>query len=365
MPAMVRSGAFDASAARRRWLVFFIVAFAGFCSLVYQVVWERTLKYNFGGDSISSAIVTTTFLLGLGVGALAFGRWPRHPFRALALVELSLGVYAIASYHMPAHLAPLLGQLSGSSIADAEGLRTPIIVACVVFLLPPCVLMGGTLPLMFNCFVRADETRSAPIGLLYGLNTLGAAVGVLAAPFLLLNRHSVAATLARVGAGNVLLAVAVWWAGRRAVAWHGGPPGEVDDAPRTGAALPPVLALGFLSGFISLAFEVVLFRVFSVFSPSSPYNFPGVLLPFLLSIALGSILLTRLEHYTTSGALRRVGLLFLMAVAGMLLGVLGSAALSTSEFRWVFRQSPFGPLVGHLYGLLVHGLVLIVLSPSS
>jgi hypothetical protein len=59
-----------------RWLVFLIVGFAGFCSLVYQVVWERTLKYNFGGDSVSAAIVTATFLLGLGIGAVAFGRFP-------------------------------------------------------------------------------------------------------------------------------------------------------------------------------------------------------------------------------------------------------------------------------------------------
>jgi hypothetical protein len=57
-----------------RWFVFLIVGFAGFCSLVYQVVWERTLKYNFGGDSVSAAIVTATFLLGLGIGAVAFGR---------------------------------------------------------------------------------------------------------------------------------------------------------------------------------------------------------------------------------------------------------------------------------------------------
>ena len=34
------------------WLVALFVAVSGFCSLVYQVVWERTLRGTFGGDSI-------------------------------------------------------------------------------------------------------------------------------------------------------------------------------------------------------------------------------------------------------------------------------------------------------------------------
>jgi hypothetical protein len=123
--------------------------------------------------------------------------------------------------------------------------------------------------------------------------------------------------------------------------------------------LPAILGLGFLSGFISLAFEISLFRAFSVFNPSSPYNFPGVV-PFLLSIAGGSILLTRLATYTTDRALRRVGRLFLLAIAGMLLGILGSVGLSTSEFRWAFRQSPVEPLAGPFRGILVYGLVLVV-----
>ena len=92
-----------------RALSLLIVGFAGFCSLVYQVVWERLLKYNFGGDSISAAIVTATFLFGLGMGAVMFGRWRPRPFTVFALVELVLGAYVIASYHVLAPLATVLG----------------------------------------------------------------------------------------------------------------------------------------------------------------------------------------------------------------------------------------------------------------
>jgi hypothetical protein len=104
-----------------RWFVFLIVGFAGFCSLVYQVVWERTLKYNFGGDSVSAAIVTATFLLGLGIGAVAFGRWRRQPFAAFALVELGLGTFAIASYHPCPGTGSMMSGLAGRRLRPPTG----------------------------------------------------------------------------------------------------------------------------------------------------------------------------------------------------------------------------------------------------
>ncbi|HXV97848.1 MAG TPA: hypothetical protein VEC93_05435, partial [Anaerolineae bacterium] len=93
------------------FLIGAIVAFSGFCSLVYQVVWDRTLRYNFGGDSVSSAIVTATFLLGLGIGAFIFGKWHRRAFVTYALVEISIGLYAIASFYILSPLAIVLGQV--------------------------------------------------------------------------------------------------------------------------------------------------------------------------------------------------------------------------------------------------------------
>ena len=46
----------------------FIITFSGALSLGYQVVWERTIRYNFGGDVVSLSIVSGTFIFGLGLG---------------------------------------------------------------------------------------------------------------------------------------------------------------------------------------------------------------------------------------------------------------------------------------------------------
>jgi spermidine synthase len=316
-----------------------LVAVSGFCSLVYQVVWERTVRGTFGGDSISSAIVTGTFLLGLGIGAVAFGRWHRRAFALFAVVELAIGLYAIASYHVLAPLGRVLGAAFGGSAWDAAAVRPSLVVACILFLLPPCVLIGATTPLMFNCFIRPGRYASGAVGRLYALNTAGAALGVVAVPFVFLNRLTLPATLSIVGAANLLLGAGIWLAGRGLVLRAEAEPLE-EPPPEGGDAA--WLGLAFLSGLVSLGFEVSLFRAFFTLNPSSPYNFPSVLIPFLLAIALGSALLTRFRAYSHDRALRRVGLLFVTAMLALLLGVVLTAGLSFLGFQRVVR--PYGKL---------------------
>jgi spermidine synthase len=322
-----------------------LVACSGFSSLIYQVVWERTLRYSFGGDSVSAAIVTGTFLLGLGLGAVVFGRWLHRPFTVYALVEAAIGCYGLASFWVLAPLAGALNTLFGGAIADAEGLRPAVVVAAVLFLLPPCILIGGTGPLMFNCFVRGGAYRASRVGWLYAVNTAGAAAGVLAAPFLLLNRFSLPVTLAIIAGLNLAVAAVLWhWARSQAsselgeIRWPRRGPDPSAVAPAAPAARPvglrlPLWPLAFGSGFVSLAFEVSLIRALFVLNPSSPYNFPAALIPFLLALAAGSALFTRGGADEPARALRRAGWLFVAAVAAMLLAVTASAMLSLAGVR--------------------------------
>ena len=343
-----------------------LVACSGFCSLIYQVVWERTLRYSFGGDSVSAAIVTGTFLLGLGLGAVVFGRWLRRPLAVYALVEAGIGGYGLASFWVLAPLAQVLTPLFGGSIAAAEGLRPAVVIAAVLFLLPPCILIGGTGPLIFNCFVRGGEYRASRVGWLYGLNTAGAAAGVLAAPFLLLNRFSLPVTLAIIAGLNFGVAAVLWRWARRGQASSG--PGEFRQArPRPDpfgaapAALPPRPAgvrvplwpLAFGSGFVSLAFEVSLIRALFVLNPSSPYNFPAALIPFLLALAASSALFTRAGADEPARALRRVGWLFVAAVVAMLIVVTASATLSLGGVRPLALEAPAADAAFLLHAVLL------------
>jgi spermidine synthase len=331
-----------------------LVAASGFCSLIYQVLWERTLRYSVGGDSVSAAIVTGTFLLGLGVGALVFGRWHDRPFRRYALVEAGIGLFGMASFHLLTPLAHTLAVLFPSPVSAAEGVRPLVVAACVLFLLPPCILIGGTGPLMFNCFVRPGPYGARSVGLLYGMNTAGAAAGVLAAPFLLLNRLSLPAALAVTGGLNLLLASALWRYGEAV--------GPVDPVARPldpvdpGAPLVPwrrLLVLAFVSGLVSLAYEVALVRALFIQNPSSPYNFPAALIPYLVALALGSVVFTRVPRDHGGAPLHRVGLCFVGAALGMLLAVLASGTLTRIGYRAATMAAPAGDWVFLLHAVLL------------
>jgi len=340
------------------WLVAGFVALSGFCALVYQVVWERMVRFSFGGDSISGAIVTGTFLLGLGLGALLFGRWRSGAFAVFALVQLGVAAYAVASYQTLSSLARVLGRVISVSVAEADGVRLPLVVACILFLLPPCILIGGTTPLMFNCFIGPGRYRSSTVGWLYGLNTVGAALGVLAAPFVFLNRWSLPSTLMVVGAANLLLGIGIWLAGRRLLPLA--PAEETEEGlegPELGLPEGALLSLAFVSGFVSLALEISLIRAFFTLNPSSAYNFPAVLMPFLLAVGLGSIVLTRLDADVPERVLRRVGWLFVGGVCAMLLGVVASSLLTLGGLRGALREQSRALM------LVVYAAVLVMPTP--
>jgi predicted membrane-bound spermidine synthase len=331
-----------------------IVAFSGFCSLVYQVVWDRTLRSNFGGDSVSSAIVSATFLLGLGIGAFIFGKWRRQALAIYALVEITIGVYAVVSYYILAQLATILGRGFNYTVADLEGLRSIVVIASILFLLLPCILMGGTLPLVFNAFVHPGAYKNRTVGMLYGLNTIGAALGVLAVPLLFLNRTSIPATLLLVGFGNILLGIGVWL--NRGllspVSMEAGGDEATAAAKRTDDKVPvrPLLAISFVSGFITLSYEISLLRTVGLMTESSPYTFPIVLMPFILSLALGSMMSTRFRSYSTERALERVGLLFIFAMLGMIAGVLARYYLASNILLLII---PLPLLLGGVFPLLL------------
>lgn len=319
----------------RNLLISLVVACSGFCSLVYQVVWDRVIRSHFGGDNVSSSIVTATFLLGLGGGALFFGRVRSRPFVTYAAIELAIGTYAIFSYKILGSLASFLGSALTHSIEEVGGVRSTMVAGCILFLLPPCVLMGGSLPLMLRCFISSGNYKSSSVGWLYGINTLGAATGALAAPFALLNRLHVSEALTLAGLLNFIIPPAVLFLSRNpAVVTVGAP----TDLPGLRPSAPPprrlLFIIAFVTGAVSIALEVSLFRHVFANHPSSAYNYPLIVVPFLIAIALGGILFVRIEPFTTEAALGRMGRLCIFSAAALV-------ATLTGMHLWQQAESPF------------------------
>jgi predicted membrane-bound spermidine synthase len=176
IPLSSRGSTATASAARLRTLAapFFL---SGVAALVYQVCWQRLLFVALGADMDSITIIVSTFMLGLGVGALAGGALAdRHPDRILPLfaaAEAGIGLFGLVSPWLIAGVGVLVIDQSLALIATAN----------FVLLLIPTTLMGATLPMLVALFARRQVTVGVSIGGLYCLNTFGAAFGAIAVGF--------------------------------------------------------------------------------------------------------------------------------------------------------------------------------------
>src|SRR5258706_11273661 len=183
---------------------------SGAAALIYQVIWFKQLQFVLGSSTFAVSVTVASFFLGLSLGSWLGGRMAdrlRHPLRAYAVLELSVSVVALAvtlflskwSVWTP-FLTPYLGERSVVS----AGLTLLVSLSTLAL---PTMLMGATLPLLAKYIIREQQALARRIGLLYGINTLGAAIGCAAAGLVLLGAVGVLRT-ALVGS-TIYLSIAV------------------------------------------------------------------------------------------------------------------------------------------------------------
>jgi spermidine synthase len=266
----------------RMRLLYALFFFSGFPALIYQLTWQRSLFRIFGVNTESVTIVVTAFMLGLGLGSLA-GGWitRRRKLDALLLlgvIELSTAAFGVASLE----LFDLVGRL-------VLNWPLPAVAAInLLLVLVPTVLMGATLPILISYVVRMSGQIGSAVGTLYYVNTLGASVACLAcaaAIFPFLGTHAavwIAAAINVVVGGGAILA--------RSIRWNEveGPFSSENAIKQPILGLPFVAALAALGGFVSLSYEIFLFRTISFASGSSSIAFALTLCGFLAGIAGGA-----------------------------------------------------------------------------
>jgi len=144
---------------------------SGVSALVYQLCWQRILFASFGIDIESVTIIVSTFMLGLGIGAIVGGlladRWPRRVLFLFAASEAGIGIFGLFSVALIRAL--------GDTLVNSP----TAIVATVNFLvlLIPTSMMGATLPMLVAYVAERNANVGFSIGGLYFANTLGAAMG--------------------------------------------------------------------------------------------------------------------------------------------------------------------------------------------
>lgn len=284
-------------------LGFFMVS--GACGLLYQVVWTRKLVLLFGTTSFAVSTVLTVFFLGLGLGSLLGGRWAdrsANPLRLYGYIEIVIGLWALAFIlGIGATEAFVVGLLRTVASARETGIAVRALLS-VAFLIVPTTLMGATLPLLARAVTTNPALRGWRIGMLYSINTAGAVLGCAVAGFLLIERLGYTrATLVGV-AGNVavgLIALAVARAALPRVPARESESPAADPAASGGRlALAAVLLAFAVSGFCTLALEVLWTRMLTLVFIGTTYAYTTMLTSLLCGIAVGGLAAAALADRT-------------------------------------------------------------------
>jgi len=227
----------------------------------------------------------------------------------------------------------------------------------VLVVLPPAVLMGGTLPVLARFVTRDLGDLQRRLGSLYCVNTTGAVVGCLLADFFLIPRFGLPSALGLGCALNLVAAGGVL-AVRRLV-----PKPQASDVPLTSPApklattmsseAKAVLAAIGLSGFAAMVYEVAWIRLLALTLGSTTHAFSLMLAAFILGIAGGAWIISRWRTSIASSILlgrteMGVGLVVLGSVAtyGRLPYVFAKAA------TWLATDSGAYPLYTVLQGVV-------------
>ena len=147
---------------------------SGLVGLAYEVLWVRMVTLQFGLSVFGVVITVAAFMAGLGLGALALsGRIVRRPLCLLALLEASVALFSAL---LP-FLAPLEEHALWAGFSHQGALGWHLGLALISFLLLtlPAVALGAGFPLVLSL----GQQVSGRLGLLYGVNTLGAVLGAL------------------------------------------------------------------------------------------------------------------------------------------------------------------------------------------
>ena len=262
--------------------VFFL---SGAVSLVYQVVWQRLLTLYYGVGPISTTLIVSVYMLGLGIGALVGGHFAPSLRKRLVwymVIELALGLFGMVS----PYLLISIGRMTA-------GFDYTAAFFCMFSLLCiPTILMGMTLPLLVQIFACQIHDFQHSVSFLYFINTLGAALGAILASFGLISFIGLDGAAYAAAAGNFILAALIFVVSRVQDGDETPVRPAIDSPPNES---PPNESLGrfafaavFVTGFLALAYEIIWFRIAGVLIKDTSYAFSSILAVYLVGIAFGS-----------------------------------------------------------------------------
>jgi spermidine synthase len=343
---------------------------SGMAALIYQVVLQKLFSYVLGGALLSTTIVIAAYMLGLALGGLLAGWFcDRLTFRrnqSLYMgLEVGIGVCGVCSLiAYSAYLSVLSRMIASAPLVHILSSTSFRAIIALLALLPMTILMGATLPVLVLS-VRARTGRRSddcPAGVvtvseLYSANLLGAMAGVIISSYLILPFFGLWGATILACVANLCIAVLVFRYQRSDLERNRMP--TYCEKPQTlpkvnsidleeSPSFAMVCFLGFVSGLIIFALEIIWTHLLAAVIGSSVYAFSNMLFAVLLALHLAA----RREERLTPAS--RVPLSRLV--------LLGSELLATSIPFYAISPLTFSVLGLFSPGFLAREIARIVVA---
>ncbi|MHC4791496.1 MAG: fused MFS/spermidine synthase [Planctomycetota bacterium] len=359
---------------------------SGACSLIDEVVWVRLLKLTLGNTVYATSIVVSVFMAGLALGALIMSRYSDRITRRLRLYALLETLVTISALSLPWALkladTVYVWFYRAYHPTHPQLLIVQVFISAVILLIPT-MLMGGTLPLLGRFVTALEKEAGHLVGKLYALNTLGAALGCFLAGFVLIRSLGVMGALYTAAALNLLVAFGGWFLSRFSRI-KGTENVEAAAAEVSAVVVPKttdgrfyllVLAF-FMSGLISIGYEIIWMRSIVHLLGGYTYVFSAVLTIYLLGNVIGAGIGSRLVRRLKRPAVGFSITLSLLGLCGIfylpLLIVWSSKVLPHAnrvfeaiDARLGISPLTLGPLIQNAFLFLVPTLIMGIGFPIA
>jgi spermidine synthase len=341
-----------------------LVFASGFAGLVYQVLWMKQIGLLFGNTSHAAAVTLAAFFAGLGAGSWWWGRRVARvarPLRTYAWLEFGIAIAALTYFGVLKLFHVIYPALYGS-VSGAGWLLAAKFALALVLVFPAAFFMGGTVPVIGQATIRRQNRLGRTGAMLYAVNTLGAALGVAVAAFVLIPSLGFSATYALALLLSASVGVVAWRLPEADALPIAEKSAKPDEAGSTVERLA-VAGLCFVSGFVILALEVVWTRVFAQVHENSVYSYAIILIVVLIGLALGSGISSVVSRFVT----RPWVALGVMTLAGGALLVIGPSMLMhvTGGLRPVDSLEPWGEYVRGLFNTGFRGVGFVVVAMGT
>ncbi len=274
---------------------------SGAAGLMYESIWSRYLGLFVGHSAYAQTIVLVMFLGGMSAGSAWVARRSaalKSPLMWYARAEAATGVIGLAFHSVFVGVTAFCYDSLFPALPGGTVLLVVKWTMAALLILPQSVLLGTTFPLMSAGFLRAvspdgHSGSGKVLANLYFANSLGAAIGVLVAGFVLINAFGLPGTLESAAALNIVVAAMVVAVVQLAQEERDAP---VDATPVPATVTAPVgawftrtlMAIALGTAVSSFIYEIAWVRMLSLVLGSATHSFELMLSAFILGLSLGA-----------------------------------------------------------------------------